>query len=62
MTVNLHKRPPPPPQKGKQNCASDVSIQYFKSEGGGGEFIRNAAEMFSFGPDPTRAKICLVLF
>ncbi len=47
--------PPPPPtntQKEKQNCVSDVSI--FKS--GGGDFMHNAAKMFSFDPNPTRKK------
>ncbi len=44
--------PPPPPHTHTENCVCDVSI--CKSEGG--DFIRNAAKMFSFDPIPTRTK------
>ncbi len=45
MTVNLHKGPPP---------RVDVSTVYYKI--GGRDFKLSAAEMFSFVPNPTRAK------
>ncbi len=50
----IYSSPPPPThtQKWKQNCVCDVSI----CKSGGGDFIRNAAKMFSFDPIPTRTK------
>jgi hypothetical protein len=44
--------PPPPPHTHTENCVCDVSI----CKSGGGDFIRNAAKMFSFDPIPTRTK------
>jgi hypothetical protein len=48
MTVNLLKGLPPP------HTHTQVTSVYFKS--GGEDFTHNTAEMFSFGPNPTRAK------
>ncbi len=50
--LNLLKYPPPPPP----HTHTQVTYVNFKSGGGGGDFTCNAAEMFSFGPSPTRAK------
>ncbi len=49
MTMNLQV---PPPHIHTENCVCDVSI----CKSGGGDFIRNAAKMFSFDPIPTRTK------
>ncbi len=59
MTVNLLKGPalplpPAPNTHRKESKIASVTSVYFKS--GGGDFRRNAAEMFSFDPNPTTAQ------
>ncbi len=49
MTMNQQNGPTPPPPPPQKNCVSEVSERR-------GDFMRNTAEIFSFDPNPTRAK------
>ncbi len=51
MTVNLLKGPPPPHTHRKERKTAPVTSVYYKC--GGGDFWRNAAEMFPVDPNPT---------
>jgi hypothetical protein len=54
MTVNLLKGPPPPHTHRKESKIASVTSVNLRAEKG--EFWRNAAEMFSFDPNPTTAR------
>ncbi len=52
MTVNLHKGSTSPPTLPTEKKAK---LRQGRKRGGG-DFMQNAAEMFSFVPNPTRAR------